>query len=234
MRKLPLTFLLVFAFYITLHAQQVQTVEVEGQSELRIKPDQAILAVQVQHKAPKASDAAQGLNKQSQEIVELMKKSKLSDYDLKTNNYQVNINRVYTNNTMKENGYIATQTINITIRDLDGDLVKAVDALGQIKDLQYSISYMLSDSLKSSLEKELLTEALKDAQKKADIIKDAMGLQEIKVNKIDYKPQNSFNFPIFRQAAEFSMDASAKAMPVLQPDEQKISDRVVVSYRFVN
>ena len=234
MKNIALSFLLLFAVNFTVQAQQVQTVEVEGQSEIKIKPDQAIIAIQVQHRALKASDAAQGLNKKTQEISELIKKSKLSSYDLNTNNYQVNINRIYRKNSMIDSGYIATQTINIRINDLEKDLVKGVDALGELQDLQYSLSYMLSDSLRSQLEKDLLTMALQDAKNKVKIIEDAMELGDLKVYKIDYKTQNNFGFPIHRQMAEFSMDASAKAMPILQPDEQKVSDRVIVIYQFKN
>lgn len=234
MKNIALSLILIFSVYSSLQAQQVQTVEVEGQSEMKIKPDQAIIAVQVQHIALKASDAAQGLNKKSQEISDLIKKSKLTSYDLNTNNYQVNLNRIYRPNTMRDSGYIASQTINIRIHDLENDLVKAVDALGQVQDLQYSLSYMLSDNLRRNLEKDLLTEALEDAQNKAQVIKEAMGLQDLKVFKIDYKTQNNFGFPIHRQMAEYSMDASAKAMPVLQPDEQRVSDRVIVTYQFKN
>jgi len=234
MKNLALSILLIFTIQFTLQAQQVQTVEVEGQSEMKIKPDQAIIAVQVQYKALKASDAAQGLNKKSQEISELIKKSKLTSYDLNTNNYQVNINRIYRPNTMRDSGYIASQTINIRIHDLEKDLVTAVDALGQVQNLQYSLSYMLSDNLRRTLEKDLLTQALEDAQNKAEVIKEAMRLNNLKVFKIDYKTQNNFGFPIHRQMAEYSMDANAKAMPVLQPDEQKVTDRVIVTYQFNN
>jgi len=234
MKNIAFTFLVLFTVHFALLAQQVQTVEVEGQSEIKIKPDQAIIAVQLQHRALKASDAAQGLNKKSQEVSDLMKKSKLTQYDLNTNNYQVNINRIYRKNTMSDSGYIASQTLNIRIHDLEKDLVKAVDALGQVQDLQYSLSYMLSDHLRGNLEKQLLTKALEDAQTKAEIIKDAMRLLELKVHRIEYKTQNNFGVPMHRQVAEFSMDAGTKSMPVLQPDEQKVSDRVVVTYQFKN
>jgi len=234
MKNLALALILIFTVYTPLQAQQAPTIEVEGQSEIKIKPDQAIIAIQVQHRALKASDAAQGLNKKSQEISDLIKKSKLSGYDFNTNDYQVNVNRIYRKNSMIDSGYIALQTINIRINDLEKDLVKAVDALGQVRDLQYYLSYMLSDNLRTALEKDLLTQALEDAQSKAKIIAEAMGLQDLKVQRIEYRTQNNFGFPVHRQMAEFNMEAATKAMPVLQPDEQKISDRVVVSYQFKN
>ncbi|HSJ66787.1 MAG TPA: SIMPL domain-containing protein [Anditalea sp.] len=234
MKNIALTCLLIMSVHFSLLAQQIQTVEVEGQSEIKIKPDQSIIAIQVQHRALKASDAAQGLNKKTQEIADLIKKTKLSQYDLNTNNYQVNINRIYRKNSMSDSGYIASQTVNIRIHDLEKDLVKAVDVLGQVQDLQYSLSYLLSDDLRRSIEKDLLTQALKDAQNKVQVIQDAMDLQDLKVYKIDYKTQNNFGFPIHRQVAEYSMDASAKAMPILQPDEQKVSERVIVIYQFKN
>lgn len=234
MKNIALTCLLILSVHFSLLAQQIQTVEVEGQSEIKIKPDQSIIAIQVQHRALKASDAAQGLNEKTQEIADLIKKTNLSNYDLNTNNYQVNINRIYRKNSMSDSGYIATQTVNIRIHNLEKDLVRAVDALAQVQDLQYSLSYMLSDDLRRTLEKDLLTQALKDAQNKVQVIQDAMDLQDLKVFKIDYKTQNNFGFPIHRQMAEYSMDASAKAMPILQPDEQKVSERVIVIYQFKN
>jgi len=234
MKRFALTWLVIMALYFPLAAQQVNTIVVEGQSEIKIKPDQANIAVQIQHRAMKASEASQGLNRKTQEITDLIKKSKLGQYDLTTDNYQVNINRIYRKNTMTDSGYIASQTINIKIHDLSNDLVKAVDALGNAPDLQFSMNYMLSDILKQDVQNDLLKLALADARNKANTIKEAMDLQDIQVSKIEYKTQQDFGFPVHRAMAEFSMDSGAKAMPVLLPDEQKISDRVVVTFQFKN
>jgi len=234
MKSFALTWIMLFAMYFPLVAQQVNTIEVEGQSEIKIKPDQASIAVQVQHRAMKASDASQGLNKKTQEITDLIKKSKLTSYDLTTDNYQVNINRVYRKNTMTDSGYIASQTINIKIHDLENDLIKAVDALGQAPDVQFSMNFLVSDKLKRTIRNELLTMALEDAKDKAHTILNVMDLEDLKVSKIEYKTQQDFGFPMHRAMAEYNMDAGAKAMPILLPDEQKISDRVIVTFEFKN
>lgn len=234
MKNFVLAGIILFTMHSTLMAQHVNTIEVEGQSEIKIKPDQANIAVQVQHKAMKATDAAQGLNKKTQEITDLIKKSKLTKYDLTTDNYQVNINRIYRKNAMSDSGYIASQTINIKIHDLDKDLIKAVDALGKASDIQFSMNFLLSDQLKRSIGNDLLTMALDDAKNKANTIKNAMELQDLKVFKVDYKSQNNFGFPMQRAMEEYNMDANAKAMPILLPEEQKMTDRVVVVYKFDN
>jgi len=234
MKNFALAWIVLLSVNYSLIAQQANTIEVEGHSEIKIKPDQANIAIQVQHKAMKASDASQGLNRKTKEITELIKKSKLGKHDLTTDNYQVNINRIYRKNTMTDSGYIASQTINIKIYDLENDMVKAVDALGKAQDIQFSMNYLLSDMLRQNVRNNLLKMALSDAREKANTIVEAMDLKELTVSKIEYKTQQDFGYPMYRAMAEYSMDAGQKTMPILIPEEQKVSDRVVVTFQFKN
>jgi len=234
MKIITLIWIILLSTNFIAMAQQVNVIEVEGQSEIKIKPDEANIAIQVQHKAMKASQASQGLNKKTQEITDLIKKSKLGKHDLTTDNYQVQINRIYRRETVSDSGYIASQTINIRIYDLENDLAKAVDALSSASDIQFSMAYLVSDVLVKNTRNELLKMALSDARSKADIIVEALALKDLSVAKIEYKTQQDFGYPMYRNTLEYSMDSQEKARPILLPQEQKVSDRVVVIYRFAN
>src|SRR5690606_21074314 len=87
------TVLLIIAFVAFLNltdAQTLKTIEVEGNSELMIIPDQALIQITVQKKAMNVTDATQALNAATKNITKAFKQSGLSTYDLTANNYYLN------------------------------------------------------------------------------------------------------------------------------------------------
>src|SRR5690606_39439804 len=101
-------------------------IEVEGNSEIMIVPDEGLININVQKKAMTVAEATKNLNADTKKIIEAFKKSGL-DYELTANNYYVNVNRIYEKGTSKDSGYVASQNLKITIKDIEKQLPKAVE-----------------------------------------------------------------------------------------------------------
>ncbi|WP_143960397.1 SIMPL domain-containing protein [Litoribacter populi] len=224
-------FLLLILFISTPLLAQTNQIEVEGQSEIKVKPDQALLQVNLQLKAMQASQASQALNKKTNTIISNLDKADIKEMEVFTSNYFVNINRLYQKGTSKDSGYVASQTLNIKVNELEQSLFKVMEVLGEYDELNYSVSFQLTDDLRKSKEEELLRLALDDAKRRGNTIADAMDLGNLTVQHVQYKSQDNFSRPMMRMSMDAGME-SAKASPVLLPEEQTLSDKVLVTFGF--
>jgi len=232
MKYLPLLLTVLLYTPSMLQAQNQQTIEVEGQSELKVMPNQALVHINILEKALKASDASQKLNQTSNRIIDKLKEDNIPSYEVNASNYMVQINRIYGKGTSRDSGYVASQTLVVRINDIDRSLIQVMEALGTFQALNYNVGFQLSEELRKSKQDELLEMALEDARQKAMLIAHTLGLGDIQVQKVNYSTQhNTFPGPIMRVSADISME-QAKAAPVFLPEEQTLSDRVLVSFRF--
>lgn len=231
-----LVFLSLFLFMtITAFSQEnIPLIEVEGTSEISIMPDEAIIHLNLMEKAMKVSDVTNALNKKTKSIEDALKKTKVKDYDFTVDNYYVSVNRVFAKGTSKDSGYVASQTIKVRVRNIDQDLVKITESLHQTADMGFNIQFNISEKVRKSSEQKLLELALVDAKSKADIIVKTIGIQNIKVHKVTYISNSNNFYPVMRQAKTMmAMDmAESRQEPTFSPEEQKLSDKVLVSFTF--
>lgn len=148
------------------YAQETTKISVEGNSELKILPDEALINVSLKEKALKTAEATEGLNQKAAEVTKALKKSGVENYELKADNYYINVNRVYTKGTSKDSGYVASQNLKILVKNTEEDLVKIMEALHANIDMGFQLSFQLSDSKRKEYQDELLRMALLDAKSK--------------------------------------------------------------------
>lgn len=226
----------ILAIGLTAQAQTntpLQQIQVTGKSELSVKPDEAIVQIRLERKALKVSEATAALNKMTSEIEKQVKKSKPGEYKFTTDNYHVNINRIYQKGTSKDSGYVASQTIKITVSEPEEGLVKVVEALNANQDIMFDVSFTVSEKMAKSYEQQLLKAALEDARQKASLIAETMSLGSLKVSNINYSSiQNDYPRPIQMQYMRAEKSMAADVAPTFSPDEQKLSDEVHVTFSF--
>ena len=230
------TVLLIFAsvaFLNLTNAQTLKTIEVEGNSELMIIPDQALIQITVQKKAMNVSDATEALNAATKKITEAFKQSGLSTYDLTANNYYVNVNRIYQKGTSKDSGYVASQNLQVKIKDIENELAKAVELVNKSGDQSINVSFEISREMEKSYKDQLLEAALKDALNKSKKISEIMGLKNVSVQKVQYLSERELNRTFQMKASAMMYDsAESRTEPTFMPEEQKISDRILVTFAF--
>jgi uncharacterized protein YggE len=220
---------------VTAYAQEnnIPLIEVEGTSELGIMPDEALIYLTLSEKAMKVADATNALNKKTKSIEDALKKTRVSGYTFTVDNYYVNINRVYTNNSSKDSGYVASQTVKVKVKIADQNLIKITEALHQTTDMTYNMQFNVSDALRKSSSSKLLELAIADAKTKAEVIAKSLGLSKLQVHRVSYSSGNVI-MPVMRNAKTMmAMDMSESYQePTFSPEEQKLTDRVMVSFTF--
>ena len=177
MKKLLAIVCLFIGFQMMSVAQETAKISVDGKSEIKALPDEALIRVSLTTKAMKTAEATEGLNKKAAAVTTALKKSGVENYELKADNYFVNINRVYTKGTSKDSGYVASQTLRVLVKDTGEDLVKVIEALHNNVDMGFQLEFQLSDNKKKEYETELLQLAISDAKNKAELIANSQNVQ---------------------------------------------------------
>ena len=214
-------------------AQDTSKISVDGKSEIKVLPDEALIRVSLTMKAMKTAAATEGLNQKAAEVTKALKKSEIKKYELKADNYFVNVNRVYTKGTSKDSGYVASQTLRVLVKDTAEDLVKIIEALHNNVDMGFQLEFQLSDNKRKEYETELLQLAIKDAKNKAELIANSLELGAIAVHQVIYGDVGgSYQPKMYRSEAMMISADNQRTAPTIQPDEQTLSDQVKVVFTF--
>lgn len=230
MKRILILFL-AFAMAFPTFAQQIQQVpliEVEGFSERKIAPDEAVFSINLEEKAMKVPDAVNVLNKKTQRLSDALKKARIKDYKLVADNYAVDVNRIYQNGVASDNGYVARQSLRIVTSVTNEDLQKIVVAIQEAGDMSYNLQFGIAETTRKSLENTLLTEALKDAEARAMLIGNTLAIRGLRVFSVtmepNYRPQ-----PMYMNA-KVAMEESADML--IETDDQTLTKRVYVKYTY--
>ena len=200
------------------YAQETTKISVEGNSELKILPDEALINVSLKEKALKTAEATEGLNQKAAEVTKALKKSGVENYELKADNYYINVNRVYTKGTSKDSGYVASQNLKILVKNTEEDLVKIMEALHANIDMGFQLSFQLSDSKRKEYQDELLQMALLDAKSKAMTIANTLDLGAITVQEVIYGSGGNIYQPkVYRNEAMMVSADNQRTAPTIQP-----------------
>jgi uncharacterized protein len=206
-------------------------IEVEGKSEIKVQPDESIIHVTVTEKGNDVSSITKQLNKKVKSIEEGLKKTKVKNYKLVIDNYNIYPNTVYKKDTWVEEGYVASQTLKITIKDIGEEMIKIIEKVQETPDINFRLGFGLSDGLQKSMENTLIKMAIEDARSKGQLIADSFNYKKLQVLKVNYSANGGGFQPVYqpkqmRMAMEFDMSSS----PTVIPEEMTLSDRVMVSF----
>lgn len=174
----------------------------------KVMPDVAYVTVGVttQNKAMKK---AQEANKEAMNaLYTALEGAGLAKEDIQTVNY--NVYPIYDpNGTGKVTGYNVTNTIELTIKDIDtvGDFIDLATANGANSD--YSFRFGLQDT--SAYYNEALAEAVKKARSKADTIATAGGYKII--NTLDISESQNYYAPQYGKN-DMAVAEGAGATPI--------------------
>jgi uncharacterized protein len=205
-------------------------VEVEGTSEIKVLPDEALILVTISIKGNQIPTITSQLNKKVRNLEEELKKTKLKNYQLTIDNYSIFPNTVHKKEGWVEEGYVANQTLKIRVNDTGEDLIKIIEKVQQTQEINFNLSFRLSDQLQKRMEDTLIELAIKDAKRKAQLIALGFGFENIQVLKVTYSSGGGFQ-PVYqnkqmRVAMEFDMASS----PMVIPEEMTLTDRILVSF----
>ena len=191
----------------TAAAVKENIISVNGIGTIVVKPDIAYLQVGYEARNKEALAAQTEAKTKMQNILKLIKAQGIKDADIKTINVSLYRTADY-NKEVKEEYYVATNSVEITVRDLEkvGKLIDEATTGGSNQ--LGSVRFGVENQEKYQLE--ALKLAVKNAGNKAKAIGDAVGVKVGKPSKIT---ENSYSGGMVYREANM-MAKAADATPV--------------------
>jgi len=203
-------------------------VRVAGTGEVKVVPDQAMIEVGVERQGNTASAAKQSADAAARAVLASLRANGVDEKDIQTNflSLQPQVDHRKGN---KVTGFVAAQTMTVTIRDLsrvDAVVASLLQAGGnEIDSIQYE---------KSELKKyrdQARDLAVQEAQQKAEALAKAFGLQLGKVHSIDETSESApMVYAAFSKLSSANDWGVAQTGPTTAPGQQTISASITVTF----
>lgn len=188
-----LVLLLLFISTSIVHAQNT-TISVEGTGEISEKPDVGFLNITVETKDPKFGGAITQLNTKTDSLYAILSELGFEKEKIKTSDFNVRENFVFSNDTRSNDGFIGVQRIEAEFpfsKEQLGTIINRFADGGT--STQFDFRFGISDEKLKEIKKELIKEAIQDATSKAELIAQNTGktlgeIEEITYSKADRLP----------------------------------------------
>lgn len=211
-------------------ASKENVLVVYGEGKVSIDPDIAYINVGVET-LDKDAKKAQDTNKSTMDkVIAKLKSLKIDDKDIKTVNYSVNQDIDYSNNKREVRGFIVSNSVRVTIKDINkvGEVINA--AYNEGANNIYGISFDVKD--KDAAYKEALQKAIDSAKSKAEVMAKQAGVSIQKPLGIYEGLQSQ---PMYRDNMNLSMEKTAlmdAAGVSVSPGEMEIQANVTIEYKY--
>jgi len=204
--------------------KQVPIISVSGEGKVKVAPDQALLSISIESKGTKADDVKRENDKKMDAILKFIKNSSVAKEDYQTQRISLNPNYDY---EKKKHTYIATQTVQILLKDLSkyDVLMEGLvnEGINRIDNVEFKSSKMMQ------LQSDARKLAMKDAKVKAEDYVSVLGQKVGKAILISDNSQIYVPQPRMYAMKSMAMDESAPR-ETLAIGEIEITANVSVSF----
>ncbi len=202
-----------------------RSITVTGSGEVNAKPDKAELTIGVTTSGKTAKEALDKNNRDMMALFESMDAAGIPEEDIQTSNFSVSPRYARYNDRETPPdivGYNVSNTMRITVRDLDG-LGEFLDRFVQTGANNLNgIQFGFSDP--SKLQNEARVKAIQDARAKAELYAQTAG---VTLGPVLVIQETSAPVPM-RMMARMSLEAAA-AVPIA-PGQETLSVSITVTY----
>lgn len=208
-----------------------RTITVQGEGELTVRPDIAIVNLSVLEQGASVADVTLAGNEKMAEVVAFLKGLGIDEEDITTTNYWLNPDYRYPERGGEPQivGYTLNQNVRVKVRDLtevedviDGAVQAGVNQTGQL-------SFEIDDD--SEARANAREEAFADAREKAEAMVQAAGVRLGRV--VTFSESGGFYDPIpyyARTGLGGDMAVAESAAPAIEPGSQDVTVSVSVTY----
>jgi uncharacterized protein YggE len=186
-------------------------------------PDEAVVDLAVRSEDESSGRAFAANAEDMQAVLDALKAAGVAEKDVETLNVNLSQRTVDRHEATEHRVYVASNSVQVTIHDLDsvGSVIDAAVQAGA--DSVNDIRFQLSDS--NRVQTDALEQAVHAAREKADALAAAAGAQVVRVRSIDegnvQQPEQQY------RAFALASDAAAPT-PVVPPDQLEASVTVNV------
>jgi len=217
---------------LRLNQDNAAQITVSGESERFVAPDTASISFTLTRKDTNLESARTSVDARVAAILDSLDNDGIKESDVKTTNFSVRPEYDYRSGQQVFNGYRVSQTLSITIRELDTASV-IVGKIGQLQvDNVSSLNFYVEDD--KEIREELREEAIDDAKKKARDLARDLGVSLKEITSFSeggggkYYPQ-----PVFRSASFESVETDL-APASIPTGENEYRSNVSITYKIGN
>ncbi|PIR88872.1 MAG: hypothetical protein COU07_04115 [Candidatus Harrisonbacteria bacterium CG10_big_fil_rev_8_21_14_0_10_40_38] len=214
----------------------LRTVSVSAEGRAIVAPDIAEIYFSVVSEGKDPKVVQESNTKKMNDAIDFVKSQGIPAVDIKTSNYSL-IPRydynprpdLYPTKTEQIIGYVLTQTVNVTVRDLEktGAILGGLPSHG-INQIE-NVSYMVDDP--DAFLADARTEAFTKARAKADAMAKA---NRAKIRRVVTFGESTGGYPIFYKGEAYgrggATDVASVPAPQIEPGTDEITVQVSVTY----
>lgn len=201
-------------------------ITVEGSASVKVKPDVAYVNLGVQTEGKEAKKAQSENAEVMNDILAAITELNIADENIQTSGF--NVNPKYNYDTQKTTGYIVTNNVVVTLRDVN-QVSSVIDAAVEAGANQTSISFAVADPAPHY--RQALQNALRDAESKAKALAEVyqVGI-DMPIEIIEQTGYQPYGYTM--QLAEAAYDSYARSSTPIQSGDLEISAKVQVVYGY--
>ncbi|MBS3159307.1 SIMPL domain-containing protein [Candidatus Woesearchaeota archaeon] len=206
---------------------QENTINVQGNSELRFQPDEAEVSIGVSILKPTAKEAQDEVNKVINQIIDNLRYKGFDEKDIQTEQISLYEDYSWSEDGRESLGWRATQNLLVKSDDITkvGDIIDAATEGGanQIN----NINFGLSEAKEQEYKAQALSEATKSAKDKAEIIANSLN---VKLHELRSVTESNYYYVPYRYDMAMGVEKAADEAATILPQEVTITAQVALIY----
>lgn len=211
--------------------EQERGIQVTGKGVVEAIPDVARFTTTVRSEGENVSDIQSDSSQKINSVISFLKGRGIAEKDIKTQSFDISPQYRYENGRQIQEGFEATQSVLVTVRNLDlaGDILSGVSNLtvDSVGSLYFEVDN--EDEL-SDQAKEL---AIKDARDRAERLVSVSGARIGGVISIQEETV-SIPSPLARLETALDAGSSEITSPQIEPGSQEIIQNISVTFEIIN
>lgn len=215
--------------------KELPKIEVVGTAKVLISPDVGELIIQITSLSMDFSQSIVGLNEKTKDVSKQVIGLGFKEGDIKTRDFDVQVNRVYRRQETIDSGYVAQQSVKVEFQNRKEMITRILNAFSKSRtDFTLSFEFKLSEDLRIKVQGELLRLSIKDAKNKAALIAEASGVKVKRIKEINYGTEYYAGMREVREHGEYlemaSAPAAASSLSGFTPNDLLFQDSVLITW----
>ncbi|MCE2732259.1 MAG: SIMPL domain-containing protein [Flammeovirgaceae bacterium] len=210
------------------------TIQIVGTSKVSVKPDIGVLVIQITSLNMNFSQSIIGLNDKTKAISKQIMGLGFKEEEIKTTDFEIEVNRVYRREETIDSGYVARQSVKVEFKNQKETITKILNTFSKSRtDFTLNFDFKLSDDLRTKVQDELLKLAIKDAKDKAKLIAESSGVKIRRIKDINYGLTYYGGMREVQEHGEYLAMASSPADTALigfTPNDLLFEDSVLMTW----
>lgn len=204
--------------------------KVTGEASMDITPDEAVARFELSAIRMEYNETVQIIGKKADDLLNALKKFGFQENEVKTSDFSVSINYVYTRNQRQDSGYVAQQIMEVTFPYESDRIIGLIHVVSvSSSEPQLSFLFRLSDQKQQEIKEKLISMAVKNARATAEAISTAAGTEITGIEEIVYGNQGTPGPQLFRMKEASSQEEPAFGGFHVQ--DQTFNESLQISYR---